>query len=906
MGKRRTTNLLLWANDKRRQREHREKQKAAESRRRDQQRHNSEMARIKAKEQRDKQASRDAELKEKQEHNSEMARLKEEELQELRKIKEAEQADRQRHSSEMVRLKEEENREAVSAREAEKQEREKVRALKQEIFDLRESLKKACKIADVTQRHDRLFDIRRDAASIDMSTLEDLADKQWHSETLEILDENLSEAVAELGVDRTELMEDLFSSCREVGELCCRMTETETRARRGRANTSGEVHAISAIEDAEDFSLDAEDLFLARENQFGGLEELIQRVEDRTSELGVDIEFLPEDLQQAFGEAVRRQRDWRDVVFGFQRLIMLARVDGEINPCEMRFLQDWAQEHLISPEEADRLIQETKCLNRNAFSGNEDDARGLIEYLYRMAGADDEIDPKETQLIARIGDELGLSQDVMEETFGKAKAGDFDYIVEFQCLILLAKNNGEIGPAKWYVLRDLASACGINPANIDRIVHKTNALDRDLFSGSEDAAKRIVTNLHRLAASSGRIDVGDMVLIDKIGKDLGLSPSVMADVSKEAKLQYFDPIITFQCLILLAKSNGEIDPEEMNLLWDFARACGIGGENLDRIIHETDSLTGKAFSGDKSSAKRIIKGLYKIAAADDNIDPREIELVGKIAHDLGLSPDLVEGVSRAAKAEYFDHIFEFQCFVLLARSDGQIVPEETALIHEVALAYGIDPERRDRLIQETRSLNPKAFSGKEDVAKRIVQNLYQMSLADGKVSADEAKWIGKIGSAIGLSTETIKGIITETKEAAKRADEEARRSQLESILVPNPDYKPSRRASVPRGEEDSTSPQEVVWGCVLITVTIVLIVVYWKILIFPLVWSVGWTAGYYALRLFGSEVASPGDSDWKYMRRIFLAVSFVFWPLIVVFFVVMLPLVLLWFPVHRFFTGDWP
>ncbi len=106
-----------------------------------------------------------------------------------------------------------------------------------------------------------------------------------------------------------------------------------------------------------------------------------------------------------------------------------------------------------------------------------------------------------------------------------------------------------------------------------------------------------------------------------------------------------------------------------------------------------------------------------------------------------------------------------------------------------------------------------------------------MSLANGNVSSEEAKWIGKIGSAIGLSKETIKGIITETKEAAKRADEEARRSQLESILAPNPDYKPSRRAREAATNETS---DDVAWGRGVVTWVVILALIAFLVWIFVL------------------------------------------------------------------------
>ena len=93
----------------------------------------------------------------------------------------------------------------------------------------------------------------------------------------------------------------------------------------------------------------------------------------------------------------------------------------------------------------------------------------------------------------------------------------------------------------------------------------------------------------------------------------------------------------------------------------------------------------------------------------------------------------------------------FKLLVCVAAADGELSPEEGAMLATYAQKLGISNKAASKLIEEC-SNNPSfAIPNSEDKKKKQLNALIEMAKADGKVDDDELKFIKQVAQKYGFS-----------------------------------------------------------------------------------------------------------------------------------------------------------
>ena len=100
----------------------------------------------------------------------------------------------------------------------------------------------------------------------------------------------------------------------------------------------------------------------------------------------------------------------------------------------------------------------------------------------------------------------------------------------------------------------------------------------------------------------------------------------------------------FKCFVLLAKADGRLDPVEAQLLAEFGCHVRIPNEDVQRLLAETQSVKRSEFRGDQEAAELILRNLYRCAAIDGRISPREQKMIEKIGLGIGVAPETLADI----------------------------------------------------------------------------------------------------------------------------------------------------------------------------------------------------------------------------------------------------------------------
>jgi len=98
-----------------------------------------------------------------------------------------------------------------------------------------------------------------------------------------------------------------------------------------------------------------------------------------------------------------------------------------------------------------------------------------------------------------------------------------------------------------------------------------------------------------------------------------------------------DEIFT-AALILLARADGRVTPEEAEAVWAYASARGLGPPDLVRLgaLDEQAVLSAIA-AGEPSDVEGFMGVAWSLCLADDELHPAELRLVGRIGALAGVA-----------------------------------------------------------------------------------------------------------------------------------------------------------------------------------------------------------------------------------------------------------------------------
>jgi len=117
---------------------------------------------------------------------------------------------------------------------------------------------------------------------------------------------------------------------------------------------------------------------------------------------------------------------------------------------------------------------------------------------------------------------------------------------------------------------------------------------------------------------------------------------------------------TFKCLVLIAKADGKMESSELGLLAELGCWFRIHNHEVERLIQETRSVKKSEFQGDRQTAERVLQDLYRCAAIDGRISPREQKMIEKIGLAIGVPAeavaDIIAGVGVDARITILDPV----------------------------------------------------------------------------------------------------------------------------------------------------------------------------------------------------------------------------------------------------------
>lgn len=96
----------------------------------------------------------------------------------------------------------------------------------------------------------------------------------------------------------------------------------------------------------------------------------------------------------------------------------------------------------------------------------------------------------------------------------------------------------------------------------------------------------------------------------------------------------------------------------------------------------------------------------------------------------------------------------FRNLVLIARFDGKVMDSERKLLQTIANKLSLTQEQVSEIIDHPEQYPIIPPYSREERYERFIQ-LVEMALIDGVMTAEEEKYISKLGVSLGLSTETI-------------------------------------------------------------------------------------------------------------------------------------------------------
>ncbi len=131
-------------------------------------------------------------------------------------------------------------------------------------------------------------------------------------------------------------------------------------------------------------------------------------------------------------------------------------------------------------------------------------------------------------------------------------------------------------------------------------------------------------------------------------------------------------------------------------------------------------------SGEHSSKKGMFNNLVMIARVDGKIDNDEIDLLNRFAERLSLTSEQVKEIIENPNSYPMippvnkrERLERFVQFVQMTNVDGVIDPKEEALIGKYGIALGIDSEKLEN-IEQTVINDVKAGASMDDILIKVL------------------------------------------------------------------------------------------------------------------------------------------------------------------------------------------
>jgi hypothetical protein len=276
------------------------------------------------------------------------------------------------------------------SQQAEASRHENVKALKQAIFNVRQSVDQVIAQQDPFVCYSVLDRMRPPLESLDLSDLENLSDKEYHTETLHRLAHRVTDIAAVWG-------DSLRAS---VDSLCGLLAEVDGRAEAIKKQNDLE-NARKVIQAPSTSWLEELDQLDANLKQIRCLAATIP---------GLNLTVLPTGgrLQQLETGVIQPHRQR---MFVFKALVLVAKADGAVNNHELGFLKHVASTFRLNAAERDRLIAETTSISVSDVAVEADWAEGVVKNLYRCALLDGPVSIVEGRIVARIGKALRVTEE---------------------------------------------------------------------------------------------------------------------------------------------------------------------------------------------------------------------------------------------------------------------------------------------------------------------------------------------------------------------------------------------------------------------------------------------------------------------------------------------------------------
>lgn len=257
----------------------------------------------------------------------------------------------------------------------------------------------------------------------------------------------------------------------------------------------------------------------------------------------------------------------------------------------------------------------------------------------------------------------------------------------------------------------------------------------------------------------------------------------------------------YRVLCLVAACDGSIDPSEREVLADFVTRFGIAPE--EAALLEAEGAAAKRLSVGKNPLERelMFQLMVDVAAADGELHKNEQKRLVTFADTLGISraelrrrlderlgpaldppqpsaSDSQFGVTAAgslrASAQGLRRIYRVLWY--LANSEGDVGPEEDALLDGYRRRYGISPHEAAALRRE--GLRGQGIEISKSPRERalLLEELVAVAAADGEISDAERRRLGKLGRLLKVPAGELERLLQERLSVSPEESFEARDS----------------------------------------------------------------------------------------------------------------------------------
>ncbi|MCA6074264.1 hypothetical protein [Fulvivirga sedimenti] len=217
-----------------------------------------------------------------------------------------------------------------------------------------------------------------------------------------------------------------------------------------------------------------------------------------------------------------------------QNLVVLAFVDGVIDPEELDLLHELAEEIGISPEELDHWLENAEELVLKFPNSLEERERHLINMI-NLANSDGEFSQSEYELCKLMADKLpyqGLSQ-ALNKRMNKA------YLKN---LVALACSDGKVDKSEMDVLLDSAEKAGVSETELKSMISNAEEYKYYIPESYEDRETQLIQMLS-LAIADGEFTRDEYNLCKMVAEKLDFTErelNLIIKLSFRGKTEFFE------------------------------------------------------------------------------------------------------------------------------------------------------------------------------------------------------------------------------------------------------------------------------------------------------------------------------------------------------------------------------